>query len=48
MMARATGGVNHNAPGKADREGITLLELASLFPDEDTSRERFESEDCST
>ena len=34
---------HNNAPGKAHREGITLLELASLFPDEDASREWFES-----
>ena len=33
----------YNAPGKAHREGITLLELASMFPDEETSRKWFES-----
>ena len=34
---------HYNGPGKAHREGITLLELASMFPDENTSREWFES-----
>ena len=45
MMANASKGVNYNAPGKAHREGITLLELASMFPDEDTSRLWFEAQD---
>ena len=26
------------APGKAHREGITLLQLAEMFPDEDSAR----------
>ncbi len=40
--ARKSNG-HYNAPGKAHREGITLLELASMFPDEETSRKWFES-----
>ena len=32
----------HNAPGKAHRKGITLLELADIFPDEQTARDWFE------
>lgn len=35
---------HYNAPGKAHREGITLLELASMFPEEDTSREWFDAQ----
>lgn len=31
------------APGKAYRKGITMLELAEMFPDEDSAREWFES-----
>ena len=31
------------APGKAHREGITLLQLARMFPDENAAREWFES-----
>ena len=42
-MAKTSKGVNYNAPGKAHREGITLLELARMFPDEDTSRLWFEA-----
>ncbi|WP_419164025.1 transposase, partial [Candidatus Palauibacter sp.] len=30
-------------PGKAYRDGISLLELASMFPTEDAAREWFES-----
>ena len=30
------------APGRAHREGITLLQLAEMFPDEDAAREWFE------
>ena len=33
----------HNAPGKSHRTGITLLELADRFSDEDKAREWFES-----
>ena len=32
----------HKAPGKAHREGITLLQLADIFPDEQTARDWFE------
>lgn len=35
---------SHNSPGKAFREGISLMELADLFPDEDTARVWFESQ----
>ena len=31
------------APGRSDREGITLMQLADLFPDEAAAREWFES-----
>ena len=34
---------SHNAPGRAHREGMTLVELMERFPDEDTAREWFES-----
>ena len=33
----------HKAPGKADRDGITLMQLADMFPTEDSAREWFES-----
>ena len=33
----------HKAPGKAHRKGISLLELARMFPDEASSREWFEN-----
>ena len=39
-MAKRT----HKAPGKAYREGITLLELGELFPDEDAARKWFEAQ----
>ncbi len=32
-----------SAPGKHHREGISLIELTELFPDEQTAREWFES-----
>ena len=32
----------HTAPGKSDRKGITLLDLALMFPDEATARRWFE------
>ena len=32
-----------NAPGKAYREGISLIEIMDMFPDENTAREWFES-----
>ena len=31
------------APGKAHREGITLMQLADMFPTEDAAREWFQS-----
>ena len=33
-----------NAPGRSDREGMTILELMQLFPTEDTAREWFEQQ----
>ena len=33
----------HQAPGKSDREGITLVELCDMFPTEESAREWFES-----
>ena len=33
----------HKAPGKSDREGITLVQLADMFPTEDAAREWFEA-----
>ena len=33
----------HEAPGKAHREGISLMQLADIFPTEDAAREWFES-----
>ena len=33
----------HEAPGKAHRNGITLMELADMFPDEETARKWFEA-----
>ena len=33
----------HNTPGKAHRQGITLLELARMFPDETAARSWFEA-----
>ena len=32
----------HSAPGKSDREGITVLELGDMFPDEAAARAWFE------
>ena len=32
----------HSAPGKSDREGITVLELGEMFPDEEAARAWFE------
>ena len=34
--------MSQKAPGKAHRKGITLLELARMFPDEDAARQWFE------
>ena len=33
----------HKAPGKSHRVGITMLELARMFPDEDSARRWFEA-----
>ena len=33
----------HAAPGKSDREGISLMALADMFPTEESAREWFES-----
>ena len=35
--------MGQKAPGKSHREGISLLELAEMFPNEDAAREWFES-----
>lgn len=32
----------YKAPGKSYRKGITLLELAAMFPDEEAARQWFE------
>ena len=34
--------MTHKAPGKAFREGISLMEIMDMFPDDDTARKRFE------
>ena len=33
----------HKAPGKSDREGITMMQLCDMFPTEESAREWFES-----
>ena len=33
----------HKAPGKSDREGITMVQLCDMFPDEESAREWLES-----
>ena len=35
--------MKHKAPGKADREGISLIELCDMFPDEESARMWFEA-----
>ena len=35
--------MTYKAPGKAHREGISLLELAEMFPDEEAARKWFEA-----
>ena len=35
--------MTHQAPGKSNREGITLVELCDMFPTEESAREWFES-----
>ena len=32
----------HQGPGRADREGISLIKLMDLFPTEDSARQWFE------
>jgi len=32
----------HTAPGKSDRDGISLIKLMKMFPDDDTARKWFE------
>ena len=34
----------HKAPGKSDREGVTLIQLIEMFPDEDTATAWFEAQ----
>ena len=36
--------MTHKAPGKSDREGMTILELMQRFPTEDAAREWFEQQ----
>ena len=36
--------MTHSAPGKSDREGMTILELMQRFPTEDAAREWFEQQ----
>ena len=33
----------HKAPGKSDREGLTMVQLCDMFPDESSARQWFES-----
>ena len=33
----------HKSPGKSDREGLTMVQLCDMFPDENSAREWFES-----
>ena len=35
--------MTHTSPGKSDREGITLVQLADIFPTEESAREWFEA-----
>ena len=35
--------MTHKAPGKSDREGITMIQLCDMFPTEESAREWFES-----
>lgn len=35
--------MEHKAPGKSDRKGITILELTRMFPDEQAARDWFEN-----
>ena len=36
--------MTHKAPGKSDREGITVIQLADMFPDEIAAKAWFESQ----
>ncbi len=38
-----TGSQTFTGPGKSDRQGITLIQLLDMFPDDDTARGWFES-----
>ena len=42
-IPRGTGPVAKNAPGRANREGISLVKLAEMFPTEDSARQWFET-----
>ena len=35
--------MTHQAPGKSDREGITLVELCDMIPTEESAREWIEA-----
>ena len=35
--------MSHKAPGKSDREGVTMMQLCDMFPTEESAREWFES-----
>ena len=35
--------MGHKAPGKSDREGLTMVQLCDMFPTEESAREWFES-----
>ena len=35
--------MGHKAPGKSDREGLTMVQLCDMFPDENSARDWFES-----
>ena len=35
--------MSHKAPGKSDREGVTMMQLCDMFPTEASAREWFES-----
>ena len=35
--------MTHTAPGKSDREGISMVQLCDMFPDEESAREWFEA-----
>ena len=35
--------MSHKAPGKSNREGVTMMQLCDMFPTEESAREWFES-----